>query len=156
MRRCLGLCAGPAGKQGDWNENSSRTDRHGAGRRCAFHQPGHETDGPAGKLGSVHFKVSCNAVAQREFDLAMAYYHSFAMELVGAPLDRALQADGACGMTYWLRALASLDNPFAWPANISAKTLADGGTLLEHMRRLASVSATTSTRWRASSRTPTS
>jgi len=46
---------------------------------CAFRQAGaHEADGAAGKLGTVHFKVSCNAAAQREFDLAMAYYHSFA------------------------------------------------------------------------------
>jgi hypothetical protein len=49
----------------------------------------HESDG---KLGSVHFKVSCNAEAQREFDLAMAYYHSFAWEQIKAPLERALAA----------------------------------------------------------------
>ena len=74
----------------------------------------------------MHFKVSCNAEAQREFDLAMAYYHSFAWEQIKAPLDRALAADAACGMAHWARALASLDNPFVWPGNVSAKTLADG------------------------------
>ena len=77
---------------------------------CAnFSAAAHESDG---KLGSVHFKVSCNAEAQREFDLAMAYYHSFAWEQIRAPLERALAADAACGMTHWARALASLDNPF--------------------------------------------
>ena len=44
------------------------------------------------KLGTVHFKVSCNAEAQREFDLAMAYYHSFAWEQIKLPLERALAA----------------------------------------------------------------
>ncbi len=33
--------------------------------------------GPA-KLGKVNFPVSCNAAAQKEFEMAMAYYHSFA------------------------------------------------------------------------------
>ena len=61
----------------------------------------HDTDSTAGQLGKVHFKVCCNAAAQREFDLAMAYYHSFAWEQIKAPLDRALQADSACGMAHW-------------------------------------------------------
>ncbi len=92
-------------------------------------------------LGSVHFKVSCNAEAQREFDLAMAYYHSFAWEQIRAPLDRALAADPACGMTHWLRALAALDNPFVWPGNISAKTLSDGAALIEQARKTGLASA---------------
>ncbi len=87
------------------------------------------------KLGTVHFEVGCNAAAQREFDLAMAYYHSFAWEQIKAPLDRALAADPKCGMTYWARALASLDNPFGWPGNVSSKTLADGAALLDQARK---------------------
>jgi hypothetical protein len=92
----------------------------------------HESDV---KLGSVHFKVSCNAEAQREFDLAMAYYHSFAWEQIKAPLDRALAADATCGMTHWARALASLDNPFVWPGNVSVKTLAEGAALMDQARK---------------------
>lgn len=92
-------------------------------------------DGSPGKLGSVHFQVGCNAAAQREIDLAMAYYHSFAMEQVKAPLERALQADSGCGMAHWVRALASLDNPFGWPGNVSAKTLAEGAELMAQARR---------------------
>jgi hypothetical protein len=94
-----------------------------------------KADNTAGKLGAVHFKVECNAAAQREFDLAMAYYHSFAWEDIKAPLDRTLQADGACGMVHWLRALASLDNPFGWPGNVSAKTLVEGAALMEQARK---------------------
>ena len=100
---------------------------------CAnFSAAAHESDG---KLGSVHFKVSCNAEAQREFDLAMAYYHSFAWEQIRAPLERALAVDAACGITHWARALASLDNPFVWPGNVSAKTLAEGEALMGQARK---------------------
>ncbi len=105
---------------------------------CPWHAvDAHDVDAPAGAggLGSVHFKVGCNAAAQREFDLAMAYYHSFAWDDIKAPLDRALQADSACGMVHWLRALASMDNPFAWPGNVSAKTLAEGMALMEQARK---------------------
>lgn len=93
------------------------------------------TEAAAGKLGAVHFKVECSADAQKEVDLAMAYFHSFAMERVKAPLERALRADASCGMTHWVRALASLDNPFGWPGNVSAKTLAEGAELVEQARR---------------------
>ena len=73
---------------------------------CAAHD-GHE--GHA-RLGQVHFPVDCNAAAQREFDLAMAYYHSFAWAQIQEPLERVLQADPQCGMAYWAKAVASLDN----------------------------------------------
>lgn len=95
----------------------------------------HDATEHHGKLGTVHFKVGCNAAAQKDVDLAMAYFHSFAWEQVKAPLDRALQADANCGMVHWIRALASLDNPFVWPANVSAKTLAEGGALIEQARK---------------------
>ena len=91
--------------------------------------------GSDGKLGDVHFAVGCNAKAQREFDLAMALYHSFAWEQIKAPLDRAAQADPKCGMVPWARALASLDNPFAWPGNVSAQTLAEGAALIAQARQ---------------------
>ena len=103
---------------------------------CASqHLAAHDVADAAGKLGDVHFKVDCNAAAQQQFDLAMAYYHSFAWEEIKAPLDRVLQADAKCGMAHWVRALASLDNPFAWPGNVSAKTLEDGLVLLEQARK---------------------
>lgn len=87
------------------------------------------------KLGKVHFKVECNAAAQKEFDLAMAYYHSFAWELYRAPLDRALQADPTCGMAHWLRALGSLDNPFTWPIPTTPKVLDEGQAALDAARK---------------------
>jgi hypothetical protein len=95
----------------------------------------HDASGAPAKLGKVHFKVECNAAAQKEFDLAMAYYHSFAWELYKAPLDRALQADPTCGMTYWLHALGVLDNPFTWPIPLSPKVLAEGQASLDAARK---------------------
>jgi len=97
-------------------------------------------EGPAGhhggsRLGTVSFPVSCNAAAQREFNTAMAYYHSFAWAQIREPLERALKADPNCGMVHWLRALASLDNPFAWPGIISPATLAAGPDILETARK---------------------
>ncbi len=94
----------------------------------------HEGHVPA-KLGKVHFKVECNAAAQKEFDVAMAYYHSFAWEYYKAPLDRALQADPGCGMVHWLQSLAVLDNPFTWPVPLSPKVMAEGQASLESARQ---------------------
>jgi Tfp pilus assembly protein PilF len=85
-------------------------------------------------LGKVHFQVECNAAAQREFNVAMAYYHSFAFQQIQQPLERVLQADPKCGMAHWLRTLAALNNPFAWPTIISAATLSEGGAFLDRAR----------------------
>src|SRR5689334_6346887 len=91
----------------------------------SLQSPAHE-GGEGERLGTVHFKVECNAAAQKEIDLAMAYYHSFAWDHYKAPLERALQADPQCGMAHFVRAMGVLDNPFAWPANLSPKIYADG------------------------------
>lgn len=106
-----------------------------AGLGCAPLTSAHEPGDSPGKLGTVHFKVSCNAEAQKEVDLAMAYFHSFAWEHVKGPLERAQQADARCGMVHWIHALSLLDNPFAWPGNVSAQTLTNGTALLEQARR---------------------
>ncbi|MEK6244658.1 MAG: hypothetical protein AABM33_09170 [Pseudomonadota bacterium] len=85
-------------------------------------------------LGKVHFPVECNADAQREFNVAMAYYHSFAFPQMQQPLERVLQADPKCGMAHWLRTLAALNIPFAWPTVISDWTLNEGGRILDTAR----------------------
>lgn len=90
-------------------------------------------EGPV--LGKVDFGVACNADAQREFNLAMAYYHSFAWSQMHEPLERTLQADPQCGMAHWLRTLASLNNPFVWPGIIPDTALAAGEGSLDTARR---------------------
>ncbi|HUQ29290.1 MAG TPA: hypothetical protein VM051_11905 [Usitatibacter sp.] len=87
------------------------------------------------RLGQVHFAVECNAAAQKEIDVAMAYYHSFDWERYKAPLDRALAADPQCGMAHFVRALGTLDNPFGWPLNLPPKVYADGEAALEAARK---------------------
>lgn len=94
-----------------------------------------ETDGAGARLGKVDFTVSCNAAAQREFNVAMAYYHSFAWAQMQEPLERVLKADPGCGMAYWLRTLGALGNPFTWPALITPATLSAGAGFLESARR---------------------
>ena len=101
---------------------------------CAS-QEGHRGQHGGARLGTINFPVSCNAAAQREFNTAMAYYHSFAWAQIREPLERALAADPGCGMVHWLRALASLDNPFTWPGIISQATLAAGPDILETARK---------------------
>jgi Tfp pilus assembly protein PilF len=87
------------------------------------------------RLGKVSFETSCNATAQKDIDLAMAYFHSFDWGRYKAPLDNALKADPACGMAHWVRALGTLDNPFAWPVNLNAKVLGEGEAALEAARK---------------------
>jgi len=94
----------------------------------------HETGGVAARLGKVEFRVSCNAAAQKEFEIAMAYYHSFAWPEVKAALERAIKADASCGMAHWARALATLDNPFLWPGSLTPKVLADAQGAIEAAR----------------------
>ena len=89
--------------------------------------------GPA-KLGKVSFPVSCTSTAQQEFEVAMAYYHSFAWPQLKAALDRVTQADQACGMAHWARGLAILDNPFQWPGSLSPQVLADGQAAIDAAR----------------------
>jgi len=89
--------------------------------------------GPA-RLGKVSFPVSCNAAAQKEFEVAMAYYHSFAWPQLKAALERVIQADPACGMAHWGRALNLLDNPFLWPGSLLPKVLADGQAAIDAAR----------------------
>jgi Tfp pilus assembly protein PilF len=102
---------------------------------CASQEQQHAAHHGGARLGTVNVPVSCNAAAQQEFNTAMAYYHSFAWAQIREPLERAATADPSCGMVHWLRALASLDNPFAWPGIISQPTLAAGPDILETARK---------------------
>jgi hypothetical protein len=59
----------------------------------------------------VHFKTSCNDVAQRRFDRAMRYQHSFWYLNAKEILDEVVEADPTCAMAYWGMALTLMDNP---------------------------------------------
>ena len=63
------------------------------------------------QLGNVHFETSCNEVAQRRFDRAMRYQHSFWYDAARDIFQEAAAADPTCGMAYWGVAMTYLDNP---------------------------------------------
>ncbi len=79
------------------------------------------------QIGQVTFPVSCSAAAQREFNRAMALFHSFWFQPAIASFQEALKRDPECGMAYWGIAIMSLGNPFAWPPNAEAMETGEGG-----------------------------
>src|SRR3954471_7703787 len=79
------------------------------------------------KLGKVHFETSCNAEAQKHFDRAMLYQHSFWYRASQMAFEDTLKADAECGIAYWGIALSLLWNPHVpTPAN----NLAEGATAI--------------------------
>jgi hypothetical protein len=97
--------------------------------------PGHHTSHVSlERLGKVEFRVDCNAAAQQEFNRAMALYHSFAWTPAIQSFTRVAQADPSCGMADWGRAMANLDNPFAWPANLTSAKLDAAAAALDDAR----------------------
>jgi len=63
------------------------------------------------QFGTLHFETSCNEVAQRRFDRAMRYQHSFWYRAAREIFEEVAKADPECGMAYWGVALTRLDNP---------------------------------------------
>jgi Tfp pilus assembly protein PilF len=91
-----------------------------------------QDDGDA-RFGSVHFSTSCNEVAQRRFDRAMRYQHSFWYRPAKELFEEALAADPECAIAYWGTALSLLFNPHVPPP---AQNLALGLAALEKGRAL--------------------
>jgi len=67
------------------------------------------------QFGTVHFATSCNETAQRRFDRAMRYQHSFWYKASKEIFEEALKADPECGIAYWGIALGLVDNPHFGP-----------------------------------------
>lgn len=78
-------------------------------------------------LGSVHFETSCKPEAQKLFDSAMLYQHSFWYRASQRVFEDVLKADPECGIAYWGIALSLLWNPHIPPP---AKNLAEGAAAL--------------------------
>jgi Tetratricopeptide repeat len=83
-------------------------------------QPAHADDTT---LGKVNFETSCNPEAQKLFNQAMLYQHSFWYRASQRTFEDVLKADPECGIAYWGIALSLLWNPHAAPP---AKNLAEG------------------------------
>jgi len=85
------------------------------------------------QFGRVHFSTSCNEIAQRRFDRAMRYQHSFWYRESKGLFEDALAADPQCAIAYWGIALSLLFNPHVPPP---AQNLALGVAALEKGRVL--------------------
>jgi tetratricopeptide (TPR) repeat protein len=73
--------------------------------------PGMAEENTDQKLGTVHFATSCNETAQRRFDRAMRYQHSFWYAESKEIYQEAITADPECAIAYWGIALSLLGNP---------------------------------------------
>jgi len=96
-------------------------------------QPVRGQDDGEARFGRVHFSTSCNDVAQRRFDRAMRYQHSFWYAPAKELFEEALAADPACAIAWWGVALTLLFNPHVPPP---AQNLALGLAALEKGRTL--------------------
>jgi hypothetical protein len=85
-------------------------------------------DAGRAQLGEVHFATSCNEAAQRRFDDAMRYQHSFWYREAKKLFEEALAADPGCAIAHWGIALTFLSNPHVPPP---AQNLALGLAELE-------------------------
>ncbi len=63
------------------------------------------------QFGVVNFETSCNEVAQRRFNRAMRYQHSFWYDQAKEIFEEAGKADANCAMVHWGVALTLLNNP---------------------------------------------
>src|ERR1700710_603560 len=76
-----------------------------------FSGPGIAQENTDQKLGAVHFATSCNETAQRRFDRAMRYQHSFWYAESREIYQEATKAAPESAIAYWGIALSLLSNP---------------------------------------------
>jgi Tfp pilus assembly protein PilF len=81
----------------------------------SFVQPALSQEETDQRFGTVHFATSCNETAQRRFDRAMRYQHSFWYQSSREIFEDVLKADPECGIAQWGIALSLLFNPHAPP-----------------------------------------
>jgi tetratricopeptide (TPR) repeat protein len=89
------------------------------------HQHMHE---PSEKLGRVNFTVSCNPQAQKQFNRAVAWLHSFEYEEAQKAFTEITVTDPRCGMAYWGIAMSNYHPLWAPP---SGAELQNGSSAIE-------------------------
>jgi tetratricopeptide (TPR) repeat protein len=95
--------------------------------------PGLAQDDADQKFGKVHFATTCNEIAQRRFDRAMRYQHSFWYAESKEIYQEAIKADADCAIAYWGMALALLSNPHS---AIPAPNLPPGLAAIEEAKAI--------------------
>jgi Tfp pilus assembly protein PilF len=95
--------------------------------------PAHGQDQGDAQFGTVHFATSCNETAQRRFDRAMRYQHSFWYRQSQEIFEDVLKADPDCAIGYWGIALSLMFNPHVPPP---VKNLGEGLAALNQGKAL--------------------
>jgi hypothetical protein len=103
-----------------------------------FNSPVSAQDEADQKLGKVHFATTCNEIAQRRFDRAMRYQHSFWYAESKEIYEEAIKADPGCAIAYWGIALSLLGNPHG---AIPAPNLPRGLSAIEKAKEVGARSA---------------
>lgn len=85
------------------------------------------------KLGQVDFSVSCNAHARKQFNLAVAWLHSFEYEEAEKVFSEVIVADPRCGMGYWGVAMSNYHPLWAPP---SAAELQKGAAAIKKAKSI--------------------
>ena len=80
----------------------------------AQHPHQHE-HGPAKDAGRVNFRVSCKPEAQRQFNHAVAWLHSFEYQEAEKAFTKVTELDSRCGMAYWGIAMSNYHPLWAPP-----------------------------------------
>jgi tetratricopeptide (TPR) repeat protein len=75
----------------------------------------HDRHEQSEKIGRVNFPVSCTPEAQRRFNRAVAWLHSFEYEEAEKAFDEVAAADPRCGMAFWGVALSNYHPLWAPP-----------------------------------------
>ena len=73
------------------------------------------------KLGTVNFTVSCNAPAQKQFNRAVAWLHSFEYEEAEKAFSEVSGVDQRCAMAYWGVAMSNYHPLWAPPSDAELK-----------------------------------
>ena len=78
-------------------------------------QHGDHRHEPSEKLGRVNFAVSCTPAAQKQFNRAVAWLHSFEYEEAEKAFTEVAKTDPRCGMAYWGVAMSNYHPLWAAP-----------------------------------------
>jgi tetratricopeptide (TPR) repeat protein len=87
----------------------------------AGHQHTHRHE-PSEKLGQVNFMISCNPQAQKQFNRAVAWLHSFEYEEAEKAFAEVTVTDPRCGMGYWGIAMSKYHSIWTPPTKAELQT----------------------------------
>jgi tetratricopeptide (TPR) repeat protein len=88
---------------------------------------------PDEQLGQVNLPISCSAVAQKQFNRALALQHSFQYSEAEKAFSEVSATDAACAMCYWGVAMSNYHPLWAPP---DAEELRKGASAIERAKSL--------------------